>query len=180
MDGVKKIVVTGPESSGKSQLSQLLAQHFQTIHIPEYARMYLEKNGPEYNFDQLREIAKKHKAFQSGKMKEADELVFLDTDLINFSVWSQVAFGKVDEWVEKACKLEVDHIYLILYPDLSWEPDPLREHPHQRQFLFEKHRQAVADAGRPYRIIKGLGKQRLENAIQATNELIHLNRKNSP
>ena len=64
---IKKIVVIGPESTGKSTLSQQLAEHYKTAWIPEYAREYLLKNGTEYSFDDLYKIAK-------GQMHLEDEL----------------------------------------------------------------------------------------------------------
>ena len=55
---LKKIVVIGPESTGKSTLTQLLAQHYKTEWCAEYAREYLTTHGTEYTFEDLLTIAK--------------------------------------------------------------------------------------------------------------------------
>ena len=173
MDGISKIVITGPESSGKSWLSERLAKHFKTLWAPEYARIYLEENGPAYTFSTLQEIARAHKKHQQEIIEKAQNLVFLDTDLVNFNIWSRVIFHKTDHWINQHSKEETEHQYLILFPDLPWENDPLREHPDDRQYLFDLHLREIAQLGRPYRIIKGYGECRLKNAIQATKEFMH-------
>ncbi|HBF19869.1 MAG: ATPase [Owenweeksia sp.] len=171
MDALKKTVLSGPESSGKSWLSEKLALHFKAEYIPEYARIYLQKHGTSYDEDIVLQIAQEHQKFQQQGMARAQNKVFLDTDMVNFRVWFWVAFGKTDPWIEKAIEEESDHRYLVLYPDLPWEEDPLREHPEERQYLFERHLSEVVSLGRPYRVIRGYGEQRLSNAIEATMDL---------
>ncbi|MEQ9263246.1 MAG: AAA family ATPase [Owenweeksia sp.] len=172
MDGVVKIVITGPESSGKSWLSQRLAQKHNTPWAAEHARTYLEKHGPEYDFSTLRKIARGHKEHQQQIIEQARDLVFLDTDLINFKIWSRVVFQKEDPWINEQSRQEADHRYLILFPDLPWEKDSLREHPGQRQYLFNCHLEEVAQSKRPYRIIKGQGEDRFDHALEALNQLL--------
>ena len=55
---LKKIVILGPESTGKSTLCEQLALHFNTLSCPEYARQFLSENGLKYNYDSLLTIAK--------------------------------------------------------------------------------------------------------------------------
>ncbi|MDP5043417.1 MAG: ATP-binding protein, partial [Leeuwenhoekiella sp.] len=38
-----KIVLFGPESSGKTTLSRALSEYYKTLWVPEYAREYLQK-----------------------------------------------------------------------------------------------------------------------------------------
>ena len=66
MKPIQKIVVLGPESTGKSTLCAALAAHYQTIWTPEYARAFLSKNGTKYTYDDLLTIAK-------GQIKNEDE-----------------------------------------------------------------------------------------------------------
>jgi len=168
---VVKIVVTGPESSGKSWLCEKLAAHFNAPWVPEYARQYLEKNGPDYSFETLSTIRKFHLEFQALYLKQKSEIIFLDTDLINFKVWEKIVFGKTHEKLEEQLRLEEDHRYLLTYPDIPWEPDVLRENPHDRLAIFEAHREEIEAYGRPYQIVKGEGEARLRNAINAIQNL---------
>lgn len=169
MDSLKKIVITGPESSGKSWLCQQLGLHYQKPYVLEYARFYLEENGPHYDFDTLETIIRGHLQFQQKHLSTANDLIFLDTDLINFKVWEEVVFGKTHDFLEEAIAKESGHLYLLSYPDLPWEADPLRENPENRVEIFERHKSEIERLGREYEVVKGLGTERIQNAIKATN-----------
>ncbi len=173
MNKTKKIVLTGPESSGKSWLAAKLAEHFKSPYAPEYARIYLEQNGPKYSFDTLEAIIKGHLAHQKKVIEQADNLVFLDTDLINFKVWEEVVFGRTHDFLEEAIAAESDHLYLLTYPDLPWEADPLRENPENRTEIFEMHKREIERLKRPYRLVGGTLKDRLQNATEGINSLLH-------
>lgn len=167
-----KIVITGPESSGKSWLCKQLAQHYKTTWAPEYARQFLETHGAAYDFETLEQIREEHLQHQQQFLAQQPALIFLDTDLINFQVWEDVVFGKLHDDLQQEIRQESDHRYLITYPDIPWEDDPLRENPHNRLDIYEAHLQLIQSLGRPYRVVKGMGLGRLENAISATEELL--------
>ena len=171
MAALKKMVITGPESTGKSALCRALAQHFGYTLIPEYARIYLEKHGAKYDYDLLLKLAKKHQAFQQMHLKTATKLVFLDTDLINYKVWSQQVFGKTHPWIAQEADKETNHIYLLTSPDLPWEEDSLRENPTNREELFELHLAEVKQKNQPFAIISGIGQARINNAVRAIEAL---------
>jgi len=174
MDGIKKIILTGPESSGKSELAKGLAKHFKTIWIPEYARIYLEENGSGYDYPLLLKMAQAHKKHQAKLLKGQPKLAFLDTDLINYKVWCDVVYNQTHSWILDQITQEKDHRYLITYPDLEWKDDPLRENPDDRINLFDRHLREIANLNRSYRIVKGIGEKRLKNAIKLTKELLAL------
>lgn len=172
MDGLKKIIITGPESTGKSWLTKKLGEHFNAPFADEYARHYLEKHGPEYDFDTLAKIISGHKQHQHDAISQATEIVFLDTDLINFKIWEEVVFGKTHVFLDHGIKNESDHLYLVTYPDIPWEADPQRENPENRLELFDLHIQKIKELNRPFEIVKGDYEQRFENALTALNKLL--------
>lgn len=173
LNNLKKIVITGPESSGKSWLTAQLGAHFKAPFALEYARIYLEKHGADYTFDSLEKIIRGHLAYQKEYVDDASSLAFLDTDLINFKIWEEMVFGKTHGFLEEAIAKEQDHIYLLSYPDLPWEADPLRENPENRLEIFERHKLEIERLGRAYRIVKGEGEERLQKAITCTMELLN-------
>lgn len=174
MSTLRKIVTTGPESSGKSHIAKELSQQLHCPWIPEYARIYLERHGPEYDYPTVLELAMTHKQHQEGTLlKHPDvDLVLLDTDLLTYEVWCEVVFGKCHPWISEKLKSEDDHRYLLCYPDLPWEEDPLRENPDNRLELFELYKSKLDALSRPYRILKGSGEKRLQNALAAVEELM--------
>jgi len=167
-----RLVLTGPESTGKSALTVHLAQHLGLPYALEYAREYLEQHGADYTYDILLEMSRGHKAHQARCVPRAAPLGVFDTDLTNYKIWSEVAYGKCHEEIVAALERETSHRYLLCYPDLPWEPDPLREHPHDRMKLFEFHRRELERLVRPYEIVRGSGPERYAQAEQAAARLL--------
>ena len=163
------IVVTGPESSGKSSLVQILGSLYNIPVVKEYARWYLERYGADYDYPRLDRLARLHKSYQQSQLPREGP-VLLDTDLLNYYIWSREVFGKVPRWLSRAAAQEKDHRYLLTYPDLPWEEDPLRENPHNRKALFKKHRQLLEDWKRPYAVISGRGLDRVRGAQRAVDQ----------
>ncbi len=168
----RRIVITGPESTGKSTITAYLADRLILPAAQEYARIYLERNGPHYTFDSLLEMSRGHRQYQHEQVPAAEPLGLFDTDLTNYKIWSEVIFGKCHPEITETLQRENSHVYLLCRPDLPWEFDPLRENPLNREELFERHRQQIEQLRRPYRIISGTGTARFEAAEKAALELI--------
>lgn len=162
---VRKIALVGPESTGKSSLAQQLAAHFHGQWVPEYARTYLETLERPYVEADLWAIAQGQLAAEATAMKSKPAWLFCDTNVLVVQIWSQDKFGRMDARLSDAWKPETYDFHLLLYPDLTWEPDPLREDPHRLQDLFDTYQQALTDAEVPYGIVKGKGKARLQAAV---------------
>jgi len=163
---VKKIVITGPESTGKSQLAQALAQHYQTAWVREYAREYLNENGPKYTFDDLHTIALGQIELEEKAMGQKPEIIFFDTNLLTIEIWSEFVFGKVDSRISNLHDTRSYDLYLLCDIDLPWEDDPLREHPEKRAELMQIYQQKLEKSSTPHQVISGIGKERYERAIQ--------------
>lgn len=161
----QKIAIVGPESTGKSQLAQQLAQHFHEPWVPEMARPYLEKFGPNYSATDIETIARWQLAEEERLTPEAQQFLFCDTTLLVIKIWMEHAFGQCPDWILQSVKeRHYDH-YLLCDIDLPWEPDPLREHPHQRHYFAQKYRQELETLHAPYSLISGTGKDREKMAI---------------
>lgn len=162
-----KVAITGPESSGKTTLSEQLANHFNVEWVPEFARTYLIERGGAYTQEDLDSIAKGQ--FEEMEKVQNRELVFYDTDLTVIKIWSEYKYNssstKIDELLRKQ---EVD-LYLLCKPDLPWEEDPLRENPNNREVLYDLYLDALKDKGVTFAIISGTPKERLEHAIATVN-----------
>ncbi|GAB1417185.1 hypothetical protein MASR2M117_25910 [Paludibacter sp.] len=163
-----RIAIIGPESTGKSVLAEQLAKHFNSAWVPEYAREYVEQLGRPYNYDDICNIAKKQ-IEQEINFEESNELpyVFFDTDLIITKVWFEYCYGKVPEFVEERLKTGFFDLYLLCAPDLPWEPDPVREHGHDRDYFFDWYKSEIKKLGKPYFVVDGVGEERLKKAVEA-------------
>ena len=144
---VYRIGIIGPESTGKTTLAKEIAAKYKGSYVPEYAREYVEKKGTtEVTYEELCEIAKQ----QIERLAIRDEgLVVFDTELIITKVWFDYAFGRWPEWLDEAIRKYPMDLYVLLYPDVPWVPDPARSNGSDaiRMELFERYKKEVDALG---------------------------------
>jgi NadR type nicotinamide-nucleotide adenylyltransferase len=164
---IKKILILGPESTGKSTLAKDLSTHFLEPWAPEFSREYLEKMGNDYDFEDLSTIAKGQLKAEDDVAQTAKEFLFCDTDLRVIHIWSAHRFGKTSPWILEEIETRVYDLILLTDIDMDWEPDPLREHPEpeMRFYFFKKYLELAKSSGFPFEIISGSAEERLEKAI---------------
>jgi NadR type nicotinamide-nucleotide adenylyltransferase len=162
---IRRIAITGPESTGKSMLSEQLARHYQTVWVPEYAREYLEHLGKPYMEDDILSIARGQLSHEAAMLDKASGYLFCDTELVVTKIWSEVKYRKCDPWILEAIENHRYDLYLLCDIDLPWEYDPLREHPDQRQFLFDLYFNELKRREFPFEVVRGSGPDRLAHAV---------------
>ena len=168
-----RISLTGPESAGKSTLAAQLAAHYGTAFVPEYARQYLEANGPAYTLADLEAIARGQLAAEDAAARLASRLLVCDTDLLVLKIWSENAFGTCPAWVLAELVRPRYTLTLLLAPDLPWVPDPLREHPDpaRRWHFYGLYKAELQRLVWPFVEISGPPTQRLVQAVTAVEAL---------
>jgi len=168
-----KIVIIGPESTGKSTLSKDLADYYEEPWVQEYAREYIENLDRPYEFDDLLAISRGQIAKEEELEQVAHRFLFCDTDLHVIDIWSRHRFGKTHPWILKQINSRRYDLYLITNIDLPWEADPQREHPDpkMRQYFMDKYIETVLQTGKPYKILQGDRKTRLKMAIEKITTL---------
>lgn len=167
-----KVAITGPESTGKSTLSEKLAAHYNTVWVPEYARTYIEALDRPYTLQDIEAIAKGQLALEERLSQQATDLLFVDTDLLVIKIWSEHAFGSCPDWVLQKLKQQDYNLYLLMGVDLPWEPDPQREHPHLRQFFYDWYKRELEALQVPYVEVSGQHAFRLEEARRHVDILL--------
>ncbi len=172
MKPIKRIAITGPESTGKTWLAKNLAAYFHTVYVPEYAVEYLLEHGPAYTLKDIENIAKGQLELEEQYVQKAGGLLFCDTDLLVCKIWSEMVFKKVPEWIEKMMTEHRYDLYLLCFPDIQWQPGPFRENPEDRKYLFDLYEAELKNHGFRYATIKGQGNERLENAVKFVKEII--------
>lgn len=158
------IVVSGPESTGKTRLAEELSKYYSATLVKEYSREYLLKYGPEYKREDLRKIAfgQFQNLLEANYQKKS--LIISDTCLLTLLIWDEWKYGMLDDFISEWYGLQEVDYYLICYPDLPWEPDILRENENDLQTLFEIYESRIKATNIPYSIIMGSEKNRFLNA----------------
>ena len=175
MPPLKKIVVIGPESTGKSTLCEGLAAHFHTDWVPEYAREYLLAHGMDYRYEDLLTIARGQVALEDKRAEECEgPFLFIDTDLYVMKVWSEFVFDRCDPWILDQIAIRRYDAYLLCRTDLPWVKDELREYPdlENREKLFHIYRDILVNQSTPWAEIGGCAEERLGVAIEAVGRMI--------
>jgi len=168
---VKKIVITGPESTGKSVLTMQLEKHFHALYIPEYARDYVMGLDRPYTYEDIEHIAETQIWQLMQYKKKATDFLFLDTFLIITKIWFQVRFNQYPVWIDHHIKYSKIDLYLLCDTDLPWFPDKVREHGGQmRENLFNRYKEQLKDFGLDYAIVRGTDNVRFDNALSIIQE----------
>ena len=160
-----KVALTGPESSGKSSLTQALAKHFKAPYLLEYSRTFLNDLARPYTEEDLVPIAEGQLAQEKALAKS---IYFCDTSLLVMRVWGLYKFGRSDERIKEMLLAHPADFYLLCRPDLAWAPDPLREHAalEDREALFKLYKQNLDEFQLPYGLVEGQGQARVDMALQ--------------
>jgi NadR type nicotinamide-nucleotide adenylyltransferase len=172
MSKLKKVVVVGPESTGKSTLCEQLAAYYKTEWVPEFAREYLLNLGRPYHYDDLLIIAK-------GQLEQEDRitasarapLIFIDTDMYVMKVWCEFVFGKCHSLILDAIVKRKYNTYLLCNTDLPWVADELREYPdyESRERLYYMYKDLMVNQQTPWFDISGGYEERLRKAIEVVS-----------
>ncbi len=175
MTAIRKIAVTGPESTGKSRLCRDLAQHYKGLFVPEHARAYIDQLSRPYEKDDILAIARgqlaiEQKVVVQAQKMEAKPVVFCDTELIVAKIWSLHKYGVCDPWILDRIQSSQYDMFFLCDVDLPWEPDPQRENPELRSYFFEWYRRELEGYNFPFYVVKGGGTDRLNNAVRLINK----------
>lgn len=185
---LKKIVILGPESTGKSTLCAQLAAHYASGWVKEYAREYLLANGTDYTFDNLLEVARGQLQLEDHTVSQlaAEEArkvpedrfthlpVFIDTDMYVLKVWCEFVFDRCHHWILNRIVERKYDLYLLCNIDLPWVKDELREYPdlETREKLYHHYYDIMVNQDVPWVIIQGSYDERLQRAIEAVDKLL--------
>ena len=179
---LQKIVVLGPESTGKSTLCEALAKHYGVVDCEEYARQYLNENGTKYNFEDLLTIAKGQLTLEQKAIDKAEQLlietsknkIVIDTNMYVMKVWCEYVFNNCHTYILDEINNRNYDLYLLCDIDLPWSADEMREYPDEkpRQELFAIYKDILINQNTPWGIVSGVGDERTQNAIKLIDKVL--------
>ncbi|RED50629.1 AAA family ATPase [Seonamhaeicola aphaedonensis] len=172
-----KVVLFGPESTGKTTLSRQLARHYNSVWVPEYAREYLQNKWNNQRKtcepNDLLPIAEGQIRLENELAQKTDTVLICDTDLLETKVYSEAYYvGSCDPILEKYAIENTYDLYFLTYIDVPWEADDLRDKPTEREIMFEAFHNELMKQKRPFVLLKGNKKERLQEAVRHIDELL--------
>ena len=171
-----KIVLYGPESTGKSSLAKALAEHYNTVYVEEFSRQYAAhkaQNNEVLTQADVLPIAIGQMELENASILRANRVLICDTDLLETLVYSQFYYDGYSPEILKKKAIENHYdLYFLTYIDLAWEADGIRDQPHNRDALFDQFLKALKEANKPYVIIKGSYEERLETCKKQIDNLL--------
>jgi NadR type nicotinamide-nucleotide adenylyltransferase len=173
-----KIVLFGPESTGKTTLSNQLARYYNSVWVPEYAREYLQNkwNNERKTCEpkDLLPIAKGQMQLENKLAKKTDTVLICDTDLLETKVYSEAYYlGSCNPILEKYALENTYDLYFLTYIDTPWEADDLRDKPNERERMFKAFEDTLIKYNKPYVLLKGSKKERLELAVKHIDKILN-------
>ncbi len=170
---IKKIAVVGPESTGKSTISQLLAKYYKVSWVPEYARYYCENLVAEYTLQDEVNMYYGQIALEDAILVTTEsDFIICDTTFITVKIWSDEVLGETPQIVLDALPNKPYDLYLLMDIDLPWQDDPLRDFPEKREYFMEVWHKELRALNANYKVIGGLGEERVANAVSAIDAFL--------
>ncbi|SHF73209.1 nicotinamide-nucleotide adenylyltransferase, NadR type [Flavobacterium fluvii] len=172
---IVRIALFGPESTGKTTLAKQLAEHFNTVWTPEFARDYLQmkldKTGQICDVNDMLPIAYGQTKLENDSLSIANKYLFCDTNLMVTKVFSEVYYDFCDPLLDKAARKHKYDLFFLTDIDVPWEKDDLRDKPEDRESVFAVFKQTLVENNKPFITLSGDKEFRLEKAISIIGDL---------
>lgn len=170
---MKRIVLTGAESTGKSTLASALSGYYGEPWTHEFVRQYVDDLDRELCVEDLEAIAKGQFTLEDHALPQAKRFILHDTNILSSIIYANYYFETVLDWVNDAFLARDYSLYLLCMPDIPWVADEgQREGPEVRDRLHQLFKSALDELGLRYVEISGNETERFGAAIQAIDTVL--------
>lgn len=166
MNQIKKIILTGPESTGKTTLAKHLAAYYQTSWVPEFAREYLEKLNRAYRYSDLLTIAEGQLGLEKKQEISANQFLFCDTSMLVMKVWAEYKYQRCHGQILEELEKRKNEVYILCGIDIPWEYDKWRENPRKREDLYEIYKKELLHLKAPFMEVHGTQRERVRMVVE--------------
>ena len=169
---VRRVTVTGSESTGKTWLAERLAARFHTVWVAEFARQYALHKAAPLDASDVEPIARGQIEAEDAAIAHARSVAILDTDLVSTVVYATHYYGACPPWVERAARARLAELYLLCDIDVPWVADPARDRPNTRGEIHASFVKCLEEYGARYMIVRGAWDERESSAAAAVESLL--------
>jgi len=168
---VKRVVLTGSESTGKTELARRLAAHYGAPFVAEFVRQFAEEKHAPLEFTDHGPIARGQMALEDAAIARGEPLIVQDTDLLSTVVYCDHYYHRVPESILEEARRRRPDLYLLMDIDVPWIPDPARDRGDRREEMHALFERAVRKSGVRYELVRGSWEARYEQAVRAIDSL---------
>jgi len=174
LSGLKRVCVLGAESTGTTTVTKLLAEHFRTVWVPEYGRLYTEIRAPKtkWRSEEFIHIALQQQEEEDKLAPLAHRVLFCDTDALATCVWHERYLGTWPEQVEQIANRRRYDLYLLTDCDIPFVPDKVRDGEHIRGWMTNRFRQELEKRDYNWVMLTGNIENRMKRGIMAVEDLL--------
>jgi len=170
---IRRVVLTGSESTGKTTLARALATRHDTAFSPEFARDYLERKGEPLTAADVEPVATGQCAVEDQALRAAHRVLFLDTDLWSTVLYARHYYGACPRWIEEAARARRGELYLLNHPDVPWVEEGLqRDRGQRRAEMHELFARGLGELGAAVVDVRGPWPERWAAATAAVDRLL--------
>jgi len=182
----KKVVLVGAESTGKTTLTERLAEHFHTAFVPETGRTWLECKGVGTGKQvcepiDILHIALAHQVAEREWAERCNGILFMDTDLMVTAAFGAYYFGddfpEVQEVVRMADAQARNYAFhLLCSADVPWDDDGTRDCTQaDREWFNARYEAEMRWRKQPYVKLPADPEDAFREAVRAVESLIDCN-----
>jgi len=169
---VIKVVVTGSESTGKTELAHALGERLGAPVAEEFVRRFAQEHDGKIQFGDHGTIARGQMALEDAAIARATDVVILDTDLVSTVVYCDHYFGRCPEWIEETARARAADLYLLMQPDIPWVADGVRDRGDRRDEMHALFRARLRELDVRFVEVGGTRDERLDRALAAIREAV--------
>lgn len=171
---IRKIAIVGPESTGKSTLSEQLALHYDTVWVPEFARSYCEQLTAPCSWQDEINMFRGQLQLEKELLPRANRILICDTTFLTVKIWCDYTFGRSPQEVLEELPKHPYDFYLLMDIDIPWQDDPLRDFPNLREHFLEVWHRELRTLGANYQLVSGNYEERLTRATNYIDRYLNI------
>jgi HTH-type transcriptional regulator, transcriptional repressor of NAD biosynthesis genes len=177
---VRRVVLIGAESTGKTTLARMLAERYATVWVPEFGREYWETKVSaglpvtpvEWTSDEFRVIAAEQQRRENLLAREANRVLICDTNALATGTWHERYLGRRDDQVDAIGRGDRVDLYLLAEPDFPFVQDGWRDGERVRGWMHARFAEQLAALPTPVVRLRGPIEDRLAAATAAIDALL--------